>query len=165
MKQTTTHDQKNLWVLCLIISVALIILTACTSSEGKTRERVEESGPMLALDQTYDQIRGGARLVLSYDTQSNTFNGFVENTTDEMLKLVRVEVHLSDGSELGPTKPTNLKPGEIKSIHLPVGDISFDAWTAHPEVGKDKGVEHGDDDEGGEHGKSGEHGNKGGGSD
>jgi len=149
----------------LIISTVLILLTACTSSEGITSDGEEESGPMLSLDQTYNQIRSGARLVLSYDKQSNSFNGFVENTTDEILKLVRVEVHLSDGSALGTTKPTNLKPGEIKSIHLPVGDISFDAWTAHPEAGKEKDVEHGVAEGDGEHGKNGEHGNKGGGSD
>ena len=81
-----------------------------------------------------------------------------------MLKLVQVEVHLSEGSVLGLTKPTNLKPGEIENIHLPAGAIAFDGWTAHPEVGKDKGVEHGVAEGDGEHGKSGEHGNKGGGS-
>ena len=164
MNQKTTQNLENLWGLYLFISIVLLILAACTSSEGITNSE-EDSGPMLSLDQTYERIRSGARLVLSFDKQSNSFNGFVENTTDEMLRFVRVEVHLSDGSELGPTKPTNLKPGEIESIHLPVGDIFFDGWTAHPEVGKGKGADHGGDEGDGEHGKSGEHGNKGGGSD
>ena len=69
----------------------------------------EESGAELALNQSYDQVRNGARLVLAYDAQSNSFSGTVKNTTDRILKRVRVEVHLSNGKELGPTTPA-LRP-------------------------------------------------------
>ena len=56
----------------------------------------------LALDETFDAVRSGARLILSYDAPSNSFKGTVENTTDGILDAVRIEVHLSNGSELGP---------------------------------------------------------------
>ena len=48
-------------------------------------------------------VRNGARLILSYDAASNSFKGTVENTTSNVLTRVRVEVHLSNGAELGPT--------------------------------------------------------------
>jgi hypothetical protein len=96
------------------------------------------------------------RLVLSYDVQSNSFNGFVENTTDNTLKQVRVEVHLSNGVELGPTTPTDLEPGESNTVHLPAQDEDFDGWSAHPEIGENDEHEHGEGDN--EQGAEGENG-------
>ena len=41
----------------------------------------EASGANLAPDETFDAVRGGARLILNYDAASNAFTGTVENTT------------------------------------------------------------------------------------
>jgi hypothetical protein len=115
----------------------------------------------LAPDETYDAVRNGARLVLSYDAPSNSFKGTVENTTNGVLDRVRVEVHLSNGTELGPTTPTDMAPGEVMAINLPATQASFTGWTAHAEVGSggegsESGEEHGSDGEsGGEHGGDG----------
>ena len=95
----------------------------------------EEAGTQFALDETFDEIRAGARLVLSYDSASNAFIGNVENTTDITLRRVRVEVHLSNGTELGPTTPTDLAPGQSLDITLPATARPFTTWSAHPEVG------------------------------
>ncbi|NQT16791.1 MAG: hypothetical protein HQ582_28800 [Planctomycetes bacterium] len=95
----------------------------------------EESGTELTLNQTYDEVRNGARLILAYDAQSNSFNGTVENTTDTTLERVRVEVHLSNGKELGPTTPVDLDPGGKKDVKLTATAKDFEGWTAHPEVG------------------------------
>ena len=112
------------------------------------------SATALALDETFDAVRGGARLILSYDAPSNSFKGTVENTTDGILERVRVEVHLSNGTELGPTTPTDMAPGEVVSISLPATPASFTEWTTHAEVGGgDEGSE-----SGGEHRDGGEHG-------
>ena len=118
-------------------------------------EGTEGSGAnTLALDETYNAVRGGARLILSYDAPSNSFKGTVENTTDGILERVRVEVHLSNGTELGPTTPTDMAPGEVVSISLPATPASFTEWTTHAEVGGgDEGSE-----SGGEHRDGGEHG-------
>ena len=62
--------------------------------------------------------------------------GTVENTTDETLKQVRVEVHLSNGKELGPTPAADLAPGESREVELIATSTDFDGWTAHPEVGE-----------------------------
>jgi hypothetical protein len=140
--------------LLLIIMVAgmALIISACTSSSGSSDE---ESGVELARDETYDQVRNGARLVLSFNPDNNSFNGFVENTTGETLERVRVEVHLSNGVELGPTTPVDLAPGEIQDIKLSAKNFEFDSWTAHPEVGgssTENGHREGED----EHGQEGE---------
>ena len=108
----------------------------------------------LALDATFDAARGGARLILKYDTPSNSFKGTVENTTNGVLNRVRIEVHLSNGTELGPTTPTDMAPGEVLAINLPATPASFTGWTAHAEVGAGgEGSE-----SGGEHSAGGEHG-------
>ncbi|MFC1544201.1 FxLYD domain-containing protein [Gemmatimonadota bacterium] len=100
----------------------------------------EESGTQYALNQTYDNVRNGARLILSYEAQTNSFIGTVENTTEKTLERVRVEVHLSNGMELGPTTPVDLKPGEKRAVKLTASSTDFEKWSAHPEIG---GGEHG----------------------
>jgi hypothetical protein len=42
----------------------------------------------------------------------------VENVAEKILSRVRVEVHLSNGNELGPTKPINLVPGKKVDVTL-----------------------------------------------
>ena len=121
----------------------------------------EGSGATLALDETYDEVRGGARLILNYDAASNAFTGTVENTTGNVLSNVRVEVHLSNGTELGPTTPVDMAPGEVLKVNLPATQASFTGWIAHAEVGGGEGGgEHGGGQSGGEGG--GEHGGGGG---
>ena len=69
---------------------------------------------------------------------------------------VRVEVHLSNGVELGPTTPIDLAPGQQIPVELIAEGPPFDKWAAHPEVGGsggEGGGEHGGED--GEHGGGG----------
>ena len=117
----------------------------------------EEGGQQLTLDQRYDQTRSGARLIMWYIPSRNAFFGTVENTTNQILCRVRVEVHLSDGSnaitaELGPTTPTNLAPDGQLRINLSAAGQTFDGWSPHVEVGSGEGGEGG----GGEGGEDGE---------
>lgn len=96
----------------------------------------EESGTEYTLDRTFDSIRNGVRLRLSFDTQTYSFIGTVENTIERTLERVRVEVHLSNGIELGPTTPVDLKPGEKSAVKLTTSSGDFETWSAHPEVGR-----------------------------
>ena len=117
----------------------------------------EEDATEFALNETYDKVRNGARLILKYDAQSNSFNGTVENTTERTLKRVRVEVHQSNGKELGPTTPTDLEAGKKISVKLAAESTGFTGWTAHPEIGEGEHSgegEHGEEGEG-EHGREG----------
>jgi hypothetical protein len=153
MNKTNLSRQHFKVIPIILIAGLALILGACTSSESGTGD--EESGVELALDETYDQIRSGVRLVLTLNQENNTFTGFVENTTGETIKRVRVEVHLSNGVELGPTTPVNLSPGESKEVKLFAKNFEFDSWTAHPEVGG-SGGEHGQGESENEHGEEGE---------
>jgi hypothetical protein len=94
----------------------------------------EESGVYIGRDDTWDATRRGARLVLTFDSVSDAFGGTVENTSEQTLCAVRVEVHLSGGRELGPTERTDLAAGETIAVTLPTEGAGFESWTAHPEV-------------------------------
>jgi len=112
-----------------------------TDGEGGTACGSEESGNTLALDEVYDFVRYGTRLVLQYDSTSNSFMGTVENTTTGTLTNVRVEVHLSNGIELGTTTPVDLAPGQIIDVVLPATSQGFTGWSPHAEVGSVEGSE------------------------
>ena len=89
----------------------------------------------------------------TYDAARNSFRGTVENPTQGTLGRVRIEAHLSNGAELGPTTPTDMAPGEMIEVYLPATPASFTGWTAHAEIGGEgEGSE-----SGGEHGAEGEH--------
>ena len=128
----------------------------------QTDAGAEESGQQFGLTDTYDKVRAGARLTLSYDAAAQAFTGTVVNTTNALLPQVRVEVHLSNGVELGPTPPVDLMPGQALPVNLPAGSQPFVRWGAHPEVGggnAEGGGEHSGGSESGEHsGGGGEHG-------
>jgi hypothetical protein len=153
-------------VKCLFALLFAVVIAACGSDaqiEAEADTGTEESGEMLALDATYDMVRNDARLVLSYDPALSSFVGSVENTAEQTLCRVRVEVHLSNGTELGPTTPIDLEPGEQSDVSLPAAEETFDGWTAHPEVsscdGEGSGEHEGEGEEGsGEHDEEGEEG-------
>jgi hypothetical protein len=71
---------------------------------------------------------------LRFNPASNAVEGTVENTTQNRLCAVRVEVHLSTGTELGPTPRVDLPAGEKMDVTLATEGEAFDSWTAHPEM-------------------------------
>jgi len=105
------------------------------------------------MDENWDETRKGAHLILAYNAATQSFKGTVQNTTSKALSEVRIEVHLSNGVELGPTKRIDLKPGEKIPVELSAAGHKFAWWTTHPEHGSEEG--HGPE---GEHGGRGEHG-------
>ena len=123
------------------IAIALIVGVFGCSRDATNENPImaetdsEESTVQLSLSDTYDNVRNGAHLIMSYDAATNAFEGTVKNTTSTILSQVRVEVHLSNGVELGPTSPVDLAPGEQIPIVLIAEGPTFDRWTAHPEVG------------------------------
>ena len=139
MNNKSTPINHNRRVILALVAILVVMLSACGGDGGANMIDEEESGTELALDESYDKVRNGARLRLSYDAESNIFIGSVENTTGNILKQVRVEVHLSNGTELGPTTPADLNPGERIEIRLEATNEDFDGWTAHPEVGEGDG--------------------------
>lgn len=101
----------------------------------------------------------GARLVLAFDPRTQVFTGSVTNTTARTLPQVRVEVHLDNGTELGPTKRIDVAPGQTVPVELGAFGNEFAAWVSHPEAGVEEG-HGGGGEEGAEEGGegAGEHG-------
>ena len=124
-------------------------------AEGGGGSEEGSGAGMLAPNETFDTTRGGARLIMNYDAATNAFTGTVENTTNNTLTNVRIEVHLSNGAELGPTTPVDMAPGEVINFNLPSTPESFTGWTPHAEVGSGEGGESGGEQAGSESGPDG----------
>lgn len=114
-------------------------------------EEGEEDGTQFGIDETYEGLRNGVHMTLAYDAETDAFVGMVTNTTEDVISQVRVEVHLSNSIELGPTPRADLAVGESRKIILSADGNSFKSWSTHAESGTEEG--HG---EGGEHGGEGE---------
>ena len=160
MSEKIRHNLKN--SLILLVTLLFLCFSACTT--GTPRE--EESATQFTKTDIYNEVRNGAHLILKYNSATQTFTGTLENTTDTRLRQVRVEVHLSNGTELGPTTPRDLAPGQTITVILAATGQDFVTWNAHPEVGVG---EHGPDSERGSEARrsssrterSGEHGGSG----
>ncbi|MYG48564.1 MAG: hypothetical protein F4164_04135 [Gemmatimonadales bacterium] len=88
------------------------------------------------------------------------------NTTATTLSQVRVEIHLDNGTELGPTKRIDVRPGQTVPVELGTFGEEFSSWVSHPEAGVERGhgtgSEEGGESHGGREGR-GEHGGREGG--
>ena len=148
----------------LVISIILIQVFACNKSteegesagisEGRDEyassveyEDEEETGLQLSKSETYNEVRGSVRLILAYDSESSSFIGTVENVTNKTVSGVRVEVHLSSGTELVPTTPLELTPGKKTNVSLSAEGHMFSCWQAHAETGKSESGHAEDHDE------------------
>ena len=90
------------------------------------------------LDGMYDHVVNGMRLIISYNKMEKAFIGTLENVTDMTIPKARVEIHQSNGVELGPTDPVDLAPGQRIDVRFDA-EGTFDSWTAHPERGGGEG--------------------------
>ena len=113
----------------------------------------EEGGRRLKRNESWDATRNGAHLVLAYDQASQSFKGQVRNDTRDTIKDVRVEVHLSNGQELGPTRRVDLDPGQSIRVELSAAGQRFTWWTTHPEHGSEEGHGPNHEESSGEHGE------------
>ena len=98
-----------------------------------------ESGTRYELTDTATVVRDGVELIAWYDGSREVFTGTVTNTTDATVRQVRVEIHLSNGTELGPTPRVDLAAGQRHAVELDAGGQSFDWWSVHIEIGSDSG--------------------------
>ena len=148
--------KKSKWILNVLLGLSFVYLIACQekkTEEQKSEEQTEstgenqrdyikgeneESGKELALNEKYDRVLNGARLILTYDAESNSFLGTVENINEKKLEKVRVKVYLSNGVELGPTTTVDIEGSKKMNIKLSTISKGFDAWTAHLEIGGGK---------------------------
>ena len=118
---------------------------------GSVRGGEEGSAYLPTMTKQNKLFANGARLVLQFDPKTQVFVGAVTNTTARILPQVRVEVHLDNGTELGPTQRIDVGPGQTVPVELGTFGNEFNSWVSHPEAGVERG--HGVGGEGtGEHG-------------
>ncbi|MDE0075340.1 MAG: hypothetical protein OXR82_20080 [Gammaproteobacteria bacterium] len=126
----TRHTAFRTATLALLAMVA-----ACRSSSTEPGE----SGVRWNADQTATDTRRGVDLVISYDASGRRFNGTVTNTTGATVTDVRVEIHLSNGTELGPTPRVDLAAGAKQSVTLDAAGQNFNWYSVHVELGSSSG--------------------------
>ena len=104
------------------------------SAEGQGGES-GEFGTQYAISDTATEVRAGVRLIISYNSTQEAFSGTVENTTNATVTQVRVEIHLSNGVELGPMPRVDLAAGETKPVELDARGQTFTHYSVHVELG------------------------------
>jgi hypothetical protein len=118
----------------LIVAMVLIagLFVACFQGP-------EEDGTQYAIGETATITNNGVELIISFNSDSSKFIGTVENITTATIQQVRVESHLSNGIELGPTTPADLLASAIRNIELDAVGQTFTTWSVHAEVGASSG--------------------------
>ena len=125
---------KQTGLLSAIPVISLGGASGCPVS-GSGSGEPGESGTQYGLSDTAREVRSGVELIAGYDRESQMFTGTVQNKTNATVRQVRVEVHLSNGVELGPTPRVDLAPGETKSITLDATGQNFTCFSIHVELG------------------------------
>ena len=132
------HRMPKVLVL-IVIGASVFLISSCTSMNRPVIDIGWKGlSGQFGLNKQSDPVRhvqGGARLMLTYDPQSRSITGHVENMTDQTLKRIRVTVRLSNGVKFGPTRAADLPPGTTQEIKFAEIDGDFTGWTAHVEVG------------------------------
>ena len=135
-------------LFCLALFLALAVI-ACGNTPVNSGEE-GESGIQYEVSDTAKETRQGISLTMNYNTGQERFVGTLTNTTTSAVGDVRVEIHLSNGTELGPTPRVEMSAGQIRDVSLDAKGQSFDRWSVHVEIGSGEG--------GGEHGSGGDSG-------
>ena len=112
------------------------------SGEGRGGEGGEgrggesgESGTRYGRADTARESRAGVDLVMRYESARERFEGTVTNGNGAAVDDVRVEIHLSNQVELGPTPRVTLAAGEVRQVELDARGQRFQTWSVHVEIG------------------------------
>ncbi|MCY3927865.1 MAG: FxLYD domain-containing protein [Acidobacteria bacterium] len=105
------------------------------SESGESGGELGESGNRYNPGDTAYESRQGVDLVMSHYRPGDRFEGTITNTTGRPISNVRVEIHLSNGTELGPTPNVTLAAGEMLDVELDAAGQSFAWWSVHVEIG------------------------------
>jgi len=72
------------------------------------------------------ELGGEIELAMGFEQRAERFSGTVMNTTNQTVRDLRVEIHLSNGVELGPTPRVDLSAGETRPVELDARGQTFD---------------------------------------
>ena len=120
--------------LLAVLALIIVILATCNSMGKKG-----EAGTQFSLADTATEIRSGVELIMNYDGSREVFTGMVTNTTNATVTKVRVEIHLSNGVELGSAPNVDLVAGETKSVELnAINQSNFNTYSIQVEIGSSR---------------------------
>lgn len=123
----------------LATRAAILTLVAALAACNESPTEAGESGTRWNPNETATDTRRGVNLVISYNPSSQRFDGTVTNTTGSTVTDVRVEIHLSNGTELGPTPRVDLQAQESRPVTLDASGQNFDWYSVHVEIGSSGG--------------------------
>ncbi len=110
-----------------LVLLAALLAPACSGSPTEPSEthgpegtggETGESGTRYAPGDEARELRGGVELVMRFEAAAERFTGTVRNTASQTVRDARVEIHLSNGMELGPTPRVDLGAGEARPVEL-----------------------------------------------
>lgn len=119
--------------ISLVVFVLAFLIAACGAP---TSAEYGESGTQYRLQEVASETRDGVSLTMYYEGSAERFVGTMTNTTNAAIADVRVEVHLSNGIELGPSPLVALAAKEKVSVELAASGQKFSTWSAHVEIGQ-----------------------------
>ncbi len=122
---------KLFTMLLLILSSVLIEPYSAQEIPENKKSEIQQLG----INETYNDVRNGIRLILSYNHGSSSFVGTAENITEQILQSVSVRIILSSGSSLGPIFLTEVMSGDTRTINLSDEHQMFNWWIAHISIG------------------------------
>ncbi len=123
----------------LATRAAILTLVAALAACNESPTEAGESGTRWNPNETATDTRRGVNLVISYNSSTQRFDGTVTNTTGSTVTDVRVEIHLSNGTELGPTPRVDLQAQESRPVTLDASGQNFDWYSVHVEIGSSGG--------------------------
>lgn len=122
---------KKIFLVFTLSSIITLLIISCVDQPP-----APVSGYRLAKNESINEMQSNAiRTIMSYNSKSNAFEGTLKNVTTKIIIKARIEVHLSNGTELGPTTPTDLDPAQIINVSLSAVGENFTRWTPLAEHG------------------------------
>lgn len=118
---------KNLLMSLAILTVTLFYSSVVCQEKPPLHEN-SKKGEALNINDTYNEVTKGIRLVLAYHYKNSTFVGSIQNITDEIINSIYVKVVLSNGVEFGTKELFVLEPGEKTDIAIAAIGQPFNWW-------------------------------------
>lgn len=140
---------KRLNLVYPVLVAFILIFTSCQKDalEGLGAEGPEglggeqgESGVSWNRTATADEVVSGIHLIITYNEQSKSFTGTLENLNTNVAQQTRLEAHVYDAAgnsqEFGPTTPVDMQPGAKRTVTLATPGVgNFTTFKVHAEVG------------------------------
>ncbi len=140
--------KKSIKPFAFLLLVFALGFTACNNNaESKKKgesqavsEKVESAWDLVDVEaqllptDVYDDTISGVHVMVKYMLDDKYFYGSLENVGDELVKGIKVGMHLSNGMDLGPTHGLDLVPGKAGSVVIDADIKEWEKWAVYVEL-------------------------------